>query len=903
MLLSMLVICLFIISITLADTPSLELVLTKESIGTEESIDGYLNITFTEPFSPSTILKADFNGGSSEVVLKDYLKAKNISYEETQTSYSTSAPATLKPINFEATGYKQFAFKLPNSAEVKNFTMTVTGSAEASPKFVTIDMEDVTGKNEWKYFGDFLSYASDFTYPSSLTISSEGDPTILGGTSGSNLTYLCEAIQLPESKHFKIGAKIKKAADSTADLRAVILSFTDGYAAGGADSCDMSEPGQTATWQTCEINFPTSKQGIYLICVYYLGSDDKVHYELSRDTTNSSSRYDCPITSGMESECFPSFSKDYFIGVKTAGYGGILGKSATWAEGVTDQQMEYSLTQFLASCKGDEVGDCTIPFKVGSGSAGTLQLSNLKIDYTEAGGSPSYSNKIYDLTEIAGQVYKLGDVILTNGTKNIQVSLKEFNITTPVITEPSKTFYLETSITPGVKVAKPIKIFTAGEAPDTGDVESKITAAKDKITAIKKDYAEELALFDINIDTSQIASLESEISIIKSNTSLSPEESQNKLSELSEKIDAYIKEQPKSFYADSAFKDLYLPEPADVESVVVEEPETAYLYQSNIEVGAEVSNYVLEKNNGDKQKFSLITKTITPKKTLSNVYVYEKIPKTLAENVADIIFKDKSYEVIEQDPVVRYKFASLSQPVTITYGVKGVTVTQNMLASIGSILVSSSPEEVIDKPKPNECPNKICERPYEDETICPEDCPKKTIPWFLIIILVVFLLAGVVYINFYRGKGSFRKLVEKSPFTNAQDLKNVKDYISAAQNKDLKNPDIAQALLKSGWSKEQVVYAFEDLKWDEKRLFTINFAPLGKESTKKLETFIKKCLQLNIPRDKIKHVLLQKGWAPEKVDAALKKIGEPAERIETVKEKEKKISFYFEKSLEEELKK
>ncbi|MDP2907109.1 MAG: hypothetical protein Q8O03_04165 [Nanoarchaeota archaeon] len=879
--------------------PSFEVLLERTQMNSGDLLKGSVNLTFAGPFSPSTVLKVDFNGVSNQVVLKDYFKSKNMSFTETESSSSTYNPTTSKMLNFESAGSKSIALQLPKASTVKQISMSLIGSPESPTKFVSFDVNDYANKKEWKHFGDFISFKSDYTYPSSLTIGSEGDPSTIGGQLNHNKTYFCEAINLAESKHFKLAAKLKKLAEG-ADVKAILLSFDGQYASGGADFCDLSEPGAIADWQTCDLSFPTSKQGTYLVCVFYVGDTDKDYYEISRDSTVSNSRFDCPIEGGS-SLCFPSTSKDYFIGIKTADYSGVLNKTLGWEDGLTDQAMNYSLTALLAECKANDVGDCAVPVTVSSESAGALQLGNLKIDYVEAGGSASYTNKFYDITQVAGSINNLGGVDLSNASKTLQISISDLNITAPKITKNLETLYLEVYLTPGGRISQPITVYGEGYVVETGTVEEKITNTKKVLSDMSSKYSEELDLFGITIDTKQLESFESEVNTIKSDKNLSVEEINAKLSTLSSQIDTYLQSQPKGFDMKTSFKDLYISEPGDVGKVVLEDSESVYFYQSNVEVTVEVSNYVLEKYNGGTEKYSVIKKTITPQKTLSNVYIYEVIPKTLASSVANIVFKNKDYEVVQQDPIVRYTFTSLSQPTTIGYGVEDVTVTQNMLLGLGSIIVPKKIEEIVEKEY--ECGDGICTEIYEDSTTCPEDCPKKKIPWLFIIILIVLLAAGVVYINFYRGKGSFRRLIGMSPFANPKDLENVKDYIRVAQGKGLKNPEIAKALLQSSWTKDQIIYAFEDLKWDEKRLFTIKLAPGGKENTKKLQNFIKKCLELNISKGNIKNTLLQKGWSADKVDEAFAKIGEPQEKVETPKEKEKKVSYYFEKSLEEEIKK
>lgn len=874
---------------------SFDVVLTKTKLNAGEQLLGYLNITFSNPVDSSTKVKVEFGDSSTQLGLKDYFNSKNISFTETEESASASNPLETKTISFEASGSKVLAFKLPKYADVDSFYMVITGIG--SPSFVSFDVEDYTNKKEWKYFGSFVSFKDDYIYPASLDIAKEYDAVYLA-----NGIYFCEAVELPESKHFNLSAKVKRNFDG-ANIKAVLLSFDGEYASGGADFCDLPEPGVglNPDWYSCDLSFTKSKQGIYLVCVYFEGDNEKDYYELSRDSNPSDSKFDCPITGG-DSYCMKSTSKNYFIRVKAAEYSGVLSGTVNWVEGVTDQGMDYSLIQFLQDCVEDEIGDCVIPVAISSESAGDIKVSDLRIDYTEQGGGTSYSNKFYDVVELPGSIAEIDGVKLENASKTIQISLSEFNITAPNITEDSKTFYLEVRLTPGDKISKPVKVFSEAYVPETGTVEDKIAGAKAVFSSMESEHGDVLSLFGIELDD-KLASFESEINRIKADTNLSVEEADAQWNTLSNQIDTFLKTQPKSFGVTTSFKDLYVPELESVEKVVPEESgvESVYFYQDNVEVSVEVTNYVLEKYDGSEEKYSVVTKIVTPKKTLSNIYIYEVVPKTFASSIASIVFKNQDYEVVEHDPIVRYTFASLSQPTTIMYGVKNVAVSPSMLYSLGSIIVPKEVGEVVEKT--HECGDGVCTTPYEDEIVCPEDCGGTRIPWVLIVVLVVLLIAGVAYINFYRGKGAFRKLISRSPFPQPKNLEDIKNYIKIAQNKKMKNQDIAKALLKSGWTKNQIVYAFEDLKWDEKRLFTIKFAPSSKENVRKLHTFIKKCLQLNIPQGKIRHVLIEKGWPSYKVDEAFALIGKPEEKVETEEEKKKKTAFYFEKELEEEAKK
>ncbi len=876
--------------------------LEKTSLRSGKEIPGYLILNISGPVDPLTSIKVELGEFSTELSLKDYFSQKNISYEETESSYSVSAPEETKEFVFSEKGIKKFAFKLPSKATVNDFQMTSTCPSDQPLLFPTIDIDDPANKSEWKYFGNRIGYNSEANLPDSLDENNEGDPAKLDN----NQTYLCEVIRLPEAKDFQINAKIKKTAEG-ADIKAAIFSFDWTTAYGGSDVCDMSEPLLNAapTWQSCNISFSLAKQGYYLICVFYEGDNENDYYEISRDSTISNSRYTCQKTTQGYFPCTKSTSKDYFIKINAGQYSGTLAGSADWETASTDQNMNQSLLSFLSECKPDETGDCIVPVRIISESAGKITFSNLYIDYVELSGASSYSNKLYKLNEIPGEISKIEGVDLSDSTKELKIPLSEFNLTAPNVTDTSVAVFIKGQISPGsVKASVPIKVYKKDYVPSTQSVKEKISDSKAAINNMKNEFSVELNLFQIDLDTEALDNFQNEIMSLESRTDLEIDELQSKIENLSNKIDLYLQKTPKSFKIINSMKDAYIAEPEDIKEVSMDEEEVKdlYIYQTNFEVIQEMINYVLERYDGTKEKYAIIKKIITPQKTLSDdLYIYEIIPKTITNNIVDIEFQDENYEVIKSDPIIRYSSSNFNKPKMIIYGIKGIALTSLNIRGAKTIIVpklSSSGQIPSDEKTSYTCGDGVCTRPYEDEILCPDDCEKKSkIPWSLIIAIVIVLILGIAYINFYRGVGSFRKLIQKSPFNNPKDLKSVKDYIKECQEKGIENKVISKTLIKNGWKKDQIIYAFEDIKWDEKRAFTINLAPGGHENAKKLKTFIKKCLQLNIPEDKIKRVLIKKGWSTEIVENTFKKVGLPKEKLETEKEYNKKVKMYFEDDL------
>ena len=170
------------------------------------------------------------------------------------------------------------------------------------------------------------------------------------------------------------------------------------------------------------------------------------------------------------------------------------------------------------------------------------------------------------------------------------------------------------------------------------------------------------------------------------------------------------------------------------------------------------------------------------------------------------------------------------------------------------------------------CGDGICTVPFEDNIVCPADCQsssKKKITWVIIIALLTGV-AGIFYFNFYRGKGDFRRLTAKSPFTSKKDLKQVVDFISWGIKKEITKQKITSLLIKKGWTKKQVTYAYEEIEWEERKVL-LDTAPKTSDPLDNVRNFITECRKKGIEETTVRAALIRKGWHKEQISSVFSK--------------------------------
>ena len=147
----------------------------------------------------------------------------------------------------------------------------------------------------------------------------------------------------------------------------------------------------------------------------------------------------------------------------------------------------------------------------------------------------------------------------------------------------------------------------------------------------------------------------------------------------------------------------------------------------------------------------------------------------------------------------------------IAYSYKGDDIT-----SYGkTFLLRANKEDVINEV---ECGDNICS---ESETAdsCPVDCRKVKINWILYII-ILFVVLIIYYLFFTDGPGNLKRFIKKensseeksSLFNNTQDFYNLKNYINQSLAKGIKKDKIILVLLRQGWTRKQIDYAFKKKK-------------------------------------------------------------------------------------------
>jgi PKD repeat protein len=217
----------------------------------------------------------------------------------------------------------------------------------------------------------------------------------------------------------------------------------------------------------------------------------------------------------------------------------------------------------------------------------------------------------------------------------------------------------------------------------------------------------------------------------------------------------------------------------------------------------------IEYMDNSEESFVYVKKDISVS-TMESGFIVEYIPKEVVHSISAENILTEGYSVVSADPILKWQ---LRPSMSIEYrldidGLESVYKTRTFVIPAEVEKMDFSYGDVV-------CGDGICVVGIEDEIWCPEDCKIKK-PWVLTILLIIIVIIGIFYINFYKGKYNFRevanilsvKFAGKRLFTSKEDMENLVRYIRNAIRKGISDVNIRYILIRKGWKKEQIDYGF-----------------------------------------------------------------------------------------------
>ena len=813
-------------------TNILEIDLLTKTFGEDKELKGNVLLNYDNSFLATEKIKAYVDNKKTETILKNVLDNQNISYNLISGLYTTTTSFSQKTINQPSL----FGIKIPLQSEITSAKLTL--QRLDNPPTISIDI----GNNniiDWEYFGDFIKFG-DTTLPNSTSKFIEDGTQLLPGDS--NIFY-CELINLSSSKRFRVFAKYE-ALSERADIFAVILNKQ----LQKQGECKLPDQ-LTNKWTACNLDLENPIKDDNLICINIKGGlQNEQYYKLLFQENSQTEGYICEQTCTKK-------PYDYLIQIRP----GIFNK--TLPSETIFQDFQDSLNNYLSTCTSKDdncmipikiipnnkltIKNLEIIYKDTETKSTNKfhEISELPSEIETDELSIPLQTLHLSTDETGIHILKINFLNLTN-TTNFTISL----LPTAIITSKDKAYTTE-EIQFSAEESKEINKSIIKYKWNFGDnktAEGKITThSYDEegtytvtLTIIDGNNLQDITTKTITIESlkstieSLLPKVESQIFMTISNFESSTEKETIELLDLlakvknaKEQVESF-KEQvedadeleskqiyeslneltritPKSLSITTEITDYPITTEQDIKGVLsllnapLDRSSVISALQSRITTKANIKLAKLLFLDNEKQEITIIQKEITPKTTLNNIYLVEKIPSTIIADMKNHNFKPVSSSF-------KSEYSSFTGE-HITY-----TVQANILSEINNIKTVLVSKELL-TPK---CGNGICDED-ENSDICSEDCISKKVNYQpFLIVLIIFILGFIIY-KFVLpkipklSKISFKK---QPPFKSQKNLEDLQNYIKDSLSKNILKIEIRRKLLSKGWTKEQIDYAFKRVK-------------------------------------------------------------------------------------------
>lgn len=810
----LLLLLIFILPIVVADRedPSINISLSKTQYAPLDHLEGQILLNFKDPVENKN-LQLFIGENTVKKELITILSDLSLSYNSTQERNSLTGDGS--DIIF-STSEKLIGFETPLSSTGASIDINspIIGSESGGsfPKFVSIDIGN-DDSVEWKWLGSITSW-SNYKGSDDLDITQIGSATI------NNKNFLvCEIVDFPsEVKEVNISARYKTIDQSTR-MRGVVFIPTppiDNQFSGGIirPPCNLPNS-QEFAWNECNIKFsdPAITKGKRLICIYSeTGTGASDMFTVSTDSGVSS----VSAVSCANNVCTKELN-NYFIRASIPTYDGILNGQHIFKDGLTGNLdggnfvKEINKSMQLTTCKKTDDGNCIVTIMVSSETNGRLFLGGVIVYLSTPGQTLTASYKtLQTQPEVVNAIQNTD--LEDNYTLSIPLNIFP-NFTTPSVNEfllvPFRVVY-------GLEFAQiPIQVFSSIQ----GDVANEsIINTLNLIDTYNSDSDIKSILSFLNIDIqtakSTLSSLKTELEELE-DTDLSPENKSKEKQRILTRAEQARSNIPQSFLFKDKVPSLPAIPPSSIKRDKIlpaakrtDEIENYILaIQSDADIRTQAHAFKLTTYAGDTIEKTFVKRVIS--NSFSDAFLIEELPSLIASDSSTIDFGgDSSTSIISTNPIlIKYELSSGSN--TFAYMVNGDIISS--MGSLKTLLVTTEGISDTGSFQLPICGDSKCYPYLEDEVNCPEDCAKK-VPWIAITVVIIILIAGIYYINFYRGTGNIRSFLKKKElFKTESDKTNLIYYIEKSK-KTISNEKITKILLSKGWTKKQINYALKKSK-------------------------------------------------------------------------------------------
>ena len=703
--------------------------------------------------------------------------------------------------NLDLSSKKLFGFVLPKRSKIDNIEFTIQGiNTNGFPSEPYISNSDSI--NEWFYPGVFNTWSSQ-------TVSARGLLTIKTGNKivNTNDDLHCQILNLPYANLFNVSID---ATGSGGNASLQIFDFNEDTRSVSSKRGDCV----LGSSFNCLINTGSYIQGDHLVCFY----NDKVigSYSLPVDS-GGDGRFQCSseILDSGNGQCIGVDDGDFFIKVFKPIFASDFSNTAKFSDYIVMEETLNYFNSYLEDCD-DINSSCIILLQAGSGNnKGSLKLSNLELSYTKSDNGIGVLRNFYNIDNTNARVFGLNTGNFNNYSLIIPLSIFD-NFTVPNISTNQSVKTLQVSLG-SLSAQKKINIDGNLAATTTDKIRGYKLSLEDLKSNTK--IAEFLTVFGIDIDNA-ITSLEG--LTIDLNANLSDIDTDS----ITAQADQILANIPRNVVIK---EDIEYPRvfPTKIDSDLLngDNEQNILDLQDSVNVKTKAQLISVTDFSGQKSDKTFIKRILTSE--LNEYSIVEEISKEITADASTIKISGSDSSIVKSDPIIKWNFNGNGE---IAYVLDG-----NQLSKLNKIttIVLSNGEAQENNFKESTCGDGVCTNVLEDEITCPADCkPRYFINWPITIILIVILILGAIYFNFFMGKRKLKDLVnKKSLFNSPTDETNLKNYISTALGKNVPRNIIYQTLLSKKWSKEQIDYIFKQInKTPNKENFIINLLNKFKKS-------------------------------------------------------------------------